>query len=373
MAGKTKQVSKSEAARRKSQSSRDKKGTTSSKQNYAPKAVVPTKSKKKKSNSAGGNAYAKLVLDPCMALQTQSNMPGNTNTQVVRLPYRQVVYIPTAGVGTNGAAASGMPSCDTIMAILTPHSMVAGGGTFAGIIQGAVNESTAPISTGNTSFDPQGLSGLASYVGEMRPISACVRISCMATDTANSGLFYGYEGTAKQYITHYTPTDYTSGFVSNVTAQNIILSGGQTSGATFSAFEARINYPNADPEWQEMRNMTSTTAQGGTSGSVTRSGDGSDPDFSEMPIAIVGVTSATPGARYLIDGAIVYEWAPKLTIGIAAPQEKPANKVALATSAKAVEAVASKMGGMLVGAVSGFASGGSAGAALGLIRAAYAK
>jgi len=367
-----KKVTQAEQKRRKAQAEKDKKRATK----QVPRSVAPAKSTRKsikaKANTSG-SAYAKLVLDPCHAVFTQSNMPGGGGSQMVRCPFRQIVYAQSAGSTLSGTAASGTPACDSFFAVLTPHAMVAGTGPDTLGVFPAIGETSLPISNGGLAVDLQGLSGLSSYAGEMRPVSACVRITCMAPDTSNSGLFFGYEGTARQILQHITTTDNTTPFIPCVTPQNLIFNG-STSGQTFKTFEARINYPAADPEWQEMRNMTPGVSQStGVDNGVTRSPDGSDPDFSQMPIAIVGVTSAQSGARYLIDGAVVYEWAPKLTIGLSAPPKKPVNTTALASSGKIVQTVARKMGGMLVSTVADMATGGSASTVLGLLREAYSS
>jgi len=105
---------------------------------------------------------------------------------------------------------------------------------------------------------------------------------------------------------------------------------------------------------------------------VYRSGDASDPDWSEMPVAVVGVTSAQPGSQYLFDGAVVYEWQPKVTIGIVPPPKVPSNPGNLQATARAVQGVANKWGGMLISTAADYASGGSASAVLGLLRQGYA-
>lgn len=377
MAGKTKAVSKSELARRKAQAAKDKRGTASAKQRSTPMSVARTKSNKKTGPKGGTSSqYARLVLDPCNAPFTQSNMPGSGGAQAIRVPFRQIAYVPSAGVGCSGAAVSGFPSCDTLFAVLTPHAMVSGGGPSVLGIYGAVNETTVANGTSGSYIwtDPPGLSGLNSYVGEMRPAAACVKISCMATDTVNSGLFFGYEGTARQMLIHFPPgTDYNQPFFPIQTAQNLIFNG-QTSGKTYNTFEARINYPSADPEWQEFRQLSAASGQStGVGNAVTRSPDGTDPDFSQMPVAVVGVTSATPGARYLIEGVVVYEWQPKITVGVIAPIKKIANPAALQSAAKVVQNVAAKTGGMLVGAIANYATGGASGAALGMLQQAMKK
>lgn len=375
MAGKTKTISKSELARRKAQAAKDKRGTASAKQRSTPMSVGRTKpSKKTTSKGTGPTAYARLVLDPCNAPFTQSNLPGSGGAQAIRVPFRQICYVPSAGVAPSGAALSGMPACDTLFAILVPHAMVAGSGPAALTIYGASNETGAAqgLSGGFIQYDPPGLSGLNSYVGEMRPVAACLRITCMATDTANSGLFFGYEGAARQMVQHGTVADSTTSYYPTQTAQNMIFNG-RTSGKTYSSFEAKVNYPNADPEWQEFRELTPTAGQAGTANSTTRSADATDPDFSQMPIAIVGVTSAAAGARYLVDGVIVYEWQPKLTVGVMTPARIPANPSALGQSAKSVQSIAVKTGGMLVGAIANYATGGASGAALGILQSVMKK
>lgn len=366
MVKKNAKVSKAEAARRAAQSSKDKKsgsGRTTS-------TLVRQPAKKSKGPSSS-SPYARLVLDPCMAAFTQSNLPGAGGSTTVRLPFRQIVTLPSSStVDVNGSPSTGVTISDTLFAVLTPHCMVAGSSTPSalGIFCAATESMYIPQAGGGT-YDPKGLSGLASYVGEMRPVAACIRITCMGGDSNNTGVFFGYEGSAKAIIKH--SGDQSTIFVPNVSAQDMIFNG-QSSGDTYSTFESRINYPNAEEDWQEFRSLTATLGQAGAGNSTNNSGDGTDPDFSQMPIALVGVTSGTPGCRYLIDGAIVYEWYPKMTIGLAAPPRTTAPLNVRESTAKAVADAAKRAGGMLVGAAMDSMTSGNANQVLGLLKGAYA-
>jgi len=354
-----------EMRRRKEQSSRDKKSLARK------PAVTMGKSRMPRQVRGQSNGYSKLILDPCNAQFSQSNMPGNGGAQQVRVPFRLVTTAPSTAQTANGNSTTSGYNCNTLIGVLTPHAMVSGAGPTAFSVLGLVNESTVPgTGASGPAFltgDPPGLSALSSYVGEMRPVAACIRITCLGTDIQNSGMFFGYEGSCKQFAAH--SGDDTTAYQPITSAQNIIFNGQSTS-QTFKTYEVRINYANADPEWQEFRQLTGATS--GTTG-VYRSGDASDPDWSEMPIAIVGVTSATPGCNYLFDGAIVYEWQPKVAVGMVAPKKVPADATALTSTAKTVQTVANKLGGMLISTVADFASGGSASAALGLLRQGYAE
>lgn len=362
-------VSKAEAARRAAQASKDKKASRSTRFS----STMVKQPTKKSKGSSGPPPYAGLVLDPCNARFTQSSLPGAGGSTCVRCPFRQVVYAQKSGVDIFGNAdATVTSSRDTIGALLTPHCMINGNGTPGAVsIYGANSEAQTFLIAGGNSADPQGLLGLSSYVGEMRPVAACIRITCMGSDLENTGMFFGYEGTAKQYIRHTTVSDMATAFIPNTSAQNFIFNG-RTSGDTYKTFEAMVNYPCADEDWQDFRSLTVNAAQSGANFSVTRSPDGTDPDFSQMPIAFVGVTSATPGCRYLIDGAIVYEWFPKAFVGLSAPPRTTISATNLGVVAKYVQSVASKYGGMLVGAAANYVTAGNANQVLGLLRSAYA-
>jgi hypothetical protein len=181
-------------------------------------------------------------------------------------------------------------------------------------------------------------------------------------------MFYGYEGTAKQFAVSVTAGDKTSPYSIPVTPQNIIFNG-MTTRDTFCTYEVKINYPNSDAAWQTYRDMTRTNVAAG----VYDSADAGDLDVSDMPIAIVGITGGTPGTRYLIDGAVVYEWQPKLTVGMSVPKKlASASSSVLATTAKLVQAAAHRWGGMLINSAVNYATGGGAGAVLSLARESYA-
>lgn len=365
-----KNVSKAEAKRRAAQSQKDKKTSSS-----VPKSITMVrKSTKKNAPSSGGiSDYARLVLDPCNAQFAQSNMPGNSGAQQVRLPFRQICTVPTATTGLFGQSTTAGAVCNTISAVLTPHAMVNQGGPTA-IAYRAINSETTPYTTTGINgtplygyTDPAGLSSLASFVGEMRPIAACIRITCLGSDSQNQGLFFGYEGAAKQFIKHAEGVLNTA-YCPNGSAQDVIFNG-QTTGDTYKTYEVRINYPNASPVWQDWRSVTENpTVPAGQ----LDSGDAADLSFSEMPIAIVGVTSAAPGCNYLFDGAIVYEWQPKTIIGLVGPKKAPADPTALGRVARALQTVANKWGGMLISHAANYATGGNASAIFGLLRHTYA-
>jgi len=357
---------KEERARRKMQSQKDKKGRTTV------MVQMPAKSKKKtKGLKTGSDSYARLVLDPCHGPFTQSNMPGIGGGQAIRMPFRLKVTVPSATSNITGGAITGGAVSDTLTAILTPHAMVPGVGPFSLSVVSTSNESQVlggpPAAGYFVAQDPVGLTALASMAGEARPIAACVRISCLGSDTVNSGLFFGYEGPARQIIQH--SGDDTTQYYPQISAQQLILTGGITNPNTYGILEAKVNYPNASPDWQTFRQLTGSAS---SATGVLSSGDAADPDWSQMPIAVAGVTSATPGAQYLIDGAIVYEWQPKLALGIDTPARKPVGPTALQSTARTIQSVAQSWGGMLVHMAADYATGGSASAINGILRTAFA-
>lgn len=364
-----KKVTKAEAQRRKKQASQDKKKTKP----FMPKFVGRKPGKQVSKGPTEVSNYAKLVLDPCNASFGQSNMPGPTGAQQIRLPFRQILSTTTATTNILGGAITGGANTNTLLAVLTPHAMNAGGtGPNAFSFRAQPNEGAQFATAGQmgspyfTWGDPNGLPAVNGFAGEMRPVAACIRITCLGADTSNQGMFFGYEGPAKSFITH-SDGDFTKPFLPQGCVQDIIFNG-QCSGDTYKTYEVRINYPNATPQWQDWRQVgTPLTTTG-----VIESGDAGDQVFSEMPIAIVGVTSAQPGINYLFDGAIVYEWQPKTISGIVGPKKVPADPTALAKVAKAVQLVANKWGGMLISTATDFATGGNASAALGLLRQGYA-
>lgn len=366
-----KNVSKAEAKRRAVQSQMDKRGSSS-----APKTITTARKPAKKNGSSkgGGSDYASLVLDPCNAQFCQSNMPGNSGAQQVRLPFRQILRTPTTTTGLQGETVTGgLNACNTITGILTPHAMMGVGGPAVLAYRAAMTETMNQTTTGinNGPYyaygDPVGLNSLNSLAGEMRPIAACIRITCLGNDSNNQGLFFGYEGAAKQFIAH-AETGFTTAFAPRGTPQDVIFNG-MTTGDTYKTYEVRINYPNASPVWQDWRSVVDNAV---TATGTVESGDANDISFSEMPIAIVGVTSAQPGVNYLFDGAIVYEWQPKTIIGLVGPRKTLADPTALAKVARAVQAVANKWGGMLISTAADYATGGSASAIFGLLRQGYA-
>lgn len=365
-----KNVSKAEAARRAAQSRKDKKASSS-----VPKSITmgPKQPRKKVNVSSGAAAaYAKLVLDPCNAQFAQSNMPGNSGAQQVRLPFRRICTTPTATTGITGSAITGGTPCNSLEAVIAPHAMTAVGGPATLCFRAQPNETLQFATAGQVNgpyydyADPAGLGALTSFVGEMRPIAACIRITCLGSDSQNQGLFFGYEGAAKQFVTH-ADGDFTKTFTPLGSIQDVIFNG-QTTGDTYKTYEVRINYPNAPPQWQDWRALGTATSVTG----VVESGDANDISFSEMPIGIVGVTSAQPGVSYLFDGAIVYEWQPKTIAGLVGPKKVPADPTMLSRVAKAVQGVANSLGGMLISTATDFATGGNASAALGLLRQGYA-
>lgn len=282
-----------------------------------------------------------------------------------------IVTAPTPTTGINGATISGGSNQNTLFGVLAPHAMVPGVGPAAISIVSADTETFVRTSMPTSGFfsttsDPVGLSAMAAMAGEMRPVAACIRVACLSADTLNSGLFFGYEGASRQFLSH--STDDTGPYFPAISAQQLILTGALTNTNTFGCYESKINYPNADATWQEFRQVTGAQS---TPTGVARSGDASDPDWSQMPIAIVGVTSAIPGAQYLFDGAIVYDWQPKVTLGIDTPAKKPVSPSALASTARSVQGVARQLGGMLVNMASDFASGGSSTAASHMLRLGY--
>jgi len=184
-------VTKAEKARRQAQSSRDKKTTVKQTIPRQPKAARP----KARSQSGGGGSYAKLVLDPCHGPLTQTNLPGSAGGQQVRCPFRVIATMPSTTVGVNGAAVSGGTNQNTLFGILTPHAMVPGSGPAAISVVSADNETYVRASFAapgqySIASDPTGLSSMAAMAGEMRPVAACIRISCLSTDVQNSGLFF---------------------------------------------------------------------------------------------------------------------------------------------------------------------------------------
>jgi len=329
--------------------------------------------KASKARGTGGlDAYSRLVLDPCHGPFTQTNLPGSAGGQQVRCPFRQIVTVPSSTQSITGAAITGGVVSNTLFGCLTPHAMVPGSGPPALSISSQGSEtaafSAAPGANYCLGADPVGLSSMAAIAGEMRPVAACIRISCLSQDTSNGGLFFGYEGANRQFLNH--GGDDTQPYYPYVSAQQIILTGGLTTTNTFGVYESKINYPNADATWQEFRQTTGT--QSAATG-VARSGDASDADWSEMPIAIAGVTSAIPGAQYLFDGAIVYEWQPRVTLGIDTPAKRPSNPTALQKTARSLSSVAKSMGGMLVNIAADYASGGSATAVNHMLRTGFAQ
>lgn len=366
-----KKVKISEIERRKKQASADKKKQTRN----APRPVRTLKSKQKAKGSTGGSfPYARLVLDPCNASFCQTNLPGSSGSQQMRCPFRQIYTVPTATTDINGLATSGGTVCDTLQALLVPHAMWPGNGPAAIAVTSKASETDVTPAAGYISSatryakaDPAGLTGLIAIAGEMRPVAACIRITCLGSDQNNTGLFFGYEGAAKQFIAH-GDGSYLNPYVSVGTAQNVIFNG-QSCSDTYKTYEVRINFPNANPNWQDWRAVNSQLASSG----LIESSDANDLNFSEMPIAMVGVTSATPGTRYLFDGAIVYEWQPQTINGMVGPKKIPANPGALASVAKSVQNVANSWGGMLISTAADYASGGSASAVMGLLRQGYAS
>lgn len=366
---KTKNVSKAEAKRRAAQSQKDKKASST-----VPKTItVSRKSTKKSSIPSSVAAYANLVLDPCNASFAQSNMPGQGGAQQVRLPFRRICSTVGTTTGITGRAITGGSPCNTLFGMLVPHAMKVSGPCVlsfrASGTEDIFNATTGLVGTDYYDYtDPAGLSQLSGFVGEMRPVAACIRITCLGSDADNQGLFFGYEGGAKTFLAH-CDNDFTKGFTINSTAQDVIFNG-QTTGDTYKTYEVRINYPNASPQWQDWRSMSTTNTVTGT----VESGDANDVSYSEMPVAIVGVTSAKPGVNYLFDGAVVYEWQPKsIGVGLTGPKKVPADDGALQKVAKLVQTVANKYGGMLISAATNFATGGNASAALGLLRQGYAS
>lgn len=361
--------SKKESQRRKEQSNRDKKKTPRARQVSMPRMV---KSKQKTRQTGGGSMpYARLILDPCNASFCQTNLPGSSGSQQARCPFRQILTVPTPTTGITGTAVSAA-DCNTLLAVLTPHAMFPGFGPSALSYRANSNETSTMATTGLITApafygwtDPAGLSALTSFVGEMRPVAACVRITCLGSDVENSGLFFGYEGAAKDFITH-VDGDFKNSYAPATSAQNIIFNG-QTSGDTYKTYEVRVNYPNAPVQWQDWRKVASDSTTTG----IPESGDAADVTFDDMPIAMVGVTSAKPGTKYLIDGAIVYEWQPKSFVGLVAPKKEPSNPGALASVARTVQMVANKWGGMLISSAANYATGGNASAVMGLLRQGY--
>lgn len=364
---KKKNVSKAEAARRASQSSKDKKASRS----MSTVALVRQPQKKRSAGSSGVPSYAALVLDPCKAAFTQSALPGANGSTCIRCPFRQVVTVPNASTVTGGPSGT-VPACDTLFAALIPHAMSTTAASPSAVaIYGAATEQAQPSFESGAFQDPQGLASLTSFVGEMRPVAACIRITCMGSDTNNTGIFFGYEGSCKSFLKHATGSDVTTQYIPGTNAQNLIFNG-QTSGDTYKTFEARINYPNADEDWQQFRNSVSVPTQALAGNSRLGSFDATDPDFSGMPVAIVGVTSATTGCRYLIDGAIVYEWYPKIESGYSAPPRENSSASALKTVANYVQSVAKRAGGMLVGYAADYVTAGNANRVIGMLKSAYA-
>lgn len=362
-------TNKAELQRRKKQASQDKKKG---------KAMVTRAGGRKPAKKSAGvpasiPGYAKLVLDPCNATFGQSNMPGATGTQQIRLPFRQILSTTTSTKNILGGTITSGTDANTLLGVLTPHAMRSGGigpNTFS--FRAQPNETTAFTTAGQmgspyfTWGDPTGLAAVNGFAGEMRPVAACIRITCLGSDIENQGMFFGYEGAAKSFITH-SDADFTKPFLPQGSAQDIIFNG-QNTGDTYKTYEVRINYPNAAPQWQDWRQVDTPLTTTG----VIESGDAGDQVYSEMPIAIVGVTSAKPGVNYLFDGAIVYEWQPKTISGIVGPKKVPADPGALAKAAKVVQSIANSWGGMLISTASDFATGGNASAALGLLRRGYA-
>lgn len=368
---KKKSITKAEAQRRKMQAMQDKK-----KQTGPSRAVSsgkrPTQKRRAGGIGFGGSDYAKLVLDPCNAQFSQSNMPGASGAQQVRLPFRVIANTTTSVKGITGATVTGAADCNTLCAVLTPHAMKQAGGPAVLAFRSNATETTPYTTTGlvNGPYysygEPAGLSALNGFAGEMRPVAACIRITCLGTDSDNQGLFFGYEGAAKQFIAH-CDGNFTNAFTPNGSPQDVIFNG-QTTGDTYKTYEVRINYPNAAPQWQDWRQVDSPLTTTG----VIESGDAGDAIYSEMPIAIVGVTSAKPGVNYLFDGAVVYEWQPKTISGMVGPKKVPANPTALARVAKAVQQVANKWGGMLISTAADYATGGNSSTAFALLRQGYA-
>lgn len=368
---KKKSGSKKEAVRRKDQSNRDKKKGGSRKM----QVVMPrrTNAKQKTRKTPGGSMpYARLVLDPCNASFAQSNMPGNSGAQQVRLPFRRICSTVSVTKGIDGQPITGGAECNTLTAVLTPHAMQAGFGPSVLTVRAQPNEVVQHSNLGiiNTPYytyaDPAGLSALASFVGEMRPVAACIRITCLGSDIDNQGLFFGYEGAAKQFVKH-VDDDFKNSFTVMGTTQDVIFNG-QTTGDTYKTYEVRINYPNATQQWQDWRQITGPVS---SLTGVVESGDASDISYSEMPIAMVGVTSAKPGVNYLFDGAIVYEWQPKTIAGLTGPKKVPSSPTALASVARTVQSIANNWGGMLISTAADYATGGNASAALSLLKQSY--
>lgn len=364
---KKKSVTKAEAARRASQSQKDK---SVSRTMGATRTTKSNASKKKRPTGGAGDAYSRLVLNPCTASFGQSNMPGSSGGQCIRLPYRQIAYVPSATNDINGTSGT-FTACDTLTAVLIPHAMCATTAPAALSITSLLNETQVLGQQAAAGYfistDPSGLSALNNVAGQMRPVAACLKVSCLGSEVENSGSFFGYEGEAKNIIKH-SGGAANSNFYPAISGQNIMFAG-KAVADTYKSLEVDVNIPNADSDYLTWRRVDAfQTAAGG----IYRSGDAADQEWSNMPIAIAGVTSAKPGCKYLFEGAIVYEWLPQLITGFTAPPKTAADSSAFDRSRYSVSNVARSLGGMLIRSVNDAIIGGNAGAYAGLLRQSYA-
>lgn len=348
-------LTSAEASRRKQQSKRDKQrsgkakpgpntGASSVSGNGKPASDI-------RSKASGIDPYTALIMDPCKAQLTPTPLPGREGSSIFRLPFRVILTVPSTTMGIAAGAPGASFNATSISVVFTPSACAQNGATtFAfygtGDEGGLVGTTTASHGNLNTDWgfgDPTGLSALDNVSSLIRPVAACAKLE-FYTGT-NTGSFMAYEGECGDYAKHLDANGQACMYPT-ITNSQVAQLGWATS-ITTQGVEACVNYASAAPAFQNFRQLSNTNATNADIG---------DYDFSGMPLAILGVGGATTGSKYVLSGAVVYEWVPSLSLLVAGDSHRPV--VRKQSTLDKVARQLSEYGPMLVGVASKFAMGG---------------
>lgn len=319
-----------ERQRRKAQSGRDKR----SKAPAPPRPVRPRATKRPAQAESSVTSYARLIANPCTAKLAHSVSPTDNGNFVMRVPFRKSIALPSisGGVGIDGEHPGNttMNHTDLVVGIFPSNAMVGNNNSAIAYYSHAGGSSyTPPPGTWpNTSFaivDPQGLQTLCSMAGSARPIAACLKMRYVGVAGQASGSMVAYQGPLKQNWTmgnaYGSSSGATVGTLGPTSAtgtrlpapsssyDEIFLQGKSVQSPTATA-ELCVNYANCDVSYTEFEDLRSGNNEPALNPAY---------DLTQMPYGQISVTDAVPGSRYVIEGAIIFEWVPKFGQGIQLP------------------------------------------------------
>jgi hypothetical protein len=300
-------------------------------------AVTPAREKKVRSRRAAipgvprvqmdwlnESNFVKLTLDPCNGPLAASPFGATENAYTWRLNFRQTV---TANANGHVIAALYPLGIYNLGSGVTtaPLPLQVWGGSF---VNDANIGQTSSIST-----TIPGAANLTTMAAQVRPIAGCVKLKYTGPANTAQGEMYAWEGQGDE---NFASVASSQSMIVRQSPQYFILNGANA--PITSGVEAMLNYakaPIAQTQYADPL-VTHTDVY--------------------CPMAVVGVSGASSGSAFVVEGTIIVEWTPQLSLGMPRPNQmllKPGAAERVANALKMAAPLLVRVGSQVLGGYAG--------------------